>query len=145
MNAWENSHRHITRVVADKHFVNFEYRSESLGKCFCRDMCQVEINLILSADTFAFQTNLKDLTRCYISRNEIAVCRISVLKKIPALIFRNISRTAFVGFVLWNPDTPTLTTSRFAHQAKLVLTWNRGWMHLNEFAIGIASTLLITG
>src|SRR3954468_22917142 len=121
MNAGEYSHWHMPRIVTDKHLIDLEDGAQPLSKCFGRNMCKLEINLVFTADAFAFQTNLKDLTRCDVTRNEVSIRRIFVFEEIPSLAFRDLSRTAVVAFALWYPNTPTLAAGRFAHQTKLVL------------------------
>ena len=108
-------------------------------------MREIEINLILTGDAVAFETNLKYLARCDVARNEVAVGRILFLEKIPTLALGNVTRAARVAVRFWNPNTTAFTTSRFAHQPQLVLAGNRCRMDLYELAIRIPRALLITG
>ena len=60
-------------------------------------MRQIEINLIFAADAVAFETNLEDLARRNVARNEIAVSRIFFFEEIPAFVVRNVFRIARVA------------------------------------------------
>src|SRR5688500_187394 len=70
MNAGENSHRHVSRVVTDEHLVDLKDRTEPFGERFGRYMRQVKVDLILACNAVALKANLKDLTRRDIARHE---------------------------------------------------------------------------
>ena len=61
MHTGEYPHRHISRVITNKHLVDFKYRPEAFGKDIGGDMRQVEIDLIFAADPVAFETTLANL------------------------------------------------------------------------------------
>src|SRR6185369_5899745 len=89
MHARKDSHRYVTRIVADEHLVNLENRAEFSIESFGGNVRQVEINLVLTTNTFALDTYLKDLAGRNVARHEVAVSRILLFEEIPALILRN--------------------------------------------------------
>src|SRR5262249_7280409 len=46
----KDPHRHVTWIVADKHLVDLEDRSQFSIENFGGNVCEIEINLILSTD-----------------------------------------------------------------------------------------------
>ena len=89
MHAGKDPHRHVTRIVADEHFVDFEDRAELAIQGFGRDVGQVEIDLVLAADAFALDANLEDFARRDVARDEVAVRRILLFEKIKTLLLGN--------------------------------------------------------
>ena len=75
-------------------------------------MRQIQINLIFAADAEAFETNLENLARGNIARDEIAVSRIFFFKKIPTLGSRNVLWISRVALVFRNPDAPAFAARR---------------------------------
>jgi len=57
----------VTRIVADKHFVNFEDGAKFAVECFGRDMREIEIDLILSTTPLPSMQTWK-ISRVAISR-----------------------------------------------------------------------------
>src|SRR3954470_17774617 len=144
VNAGEYPHRHVSRIVTNEHFVDLENCPEFFGEGFRRNVRQIKVNLVLTADTFALQANLKYLSSGDVSWNEIAICRILLFQEIPALRFRNIARASRIIGLSWNPDASALAARGFAHQSELVFAGNRRRVDLNELAIRVSRTLLIT-
>src|SRR5690606_2573667 len=145
MNPREDPHRNMPRIIADEHLVDLEYRTELTRKRVRGNMCEIEIDLILTADAVAVDANLEDLTRGDVARDQVAVCRIFLLEEIPTLRFRYILRIAAVTVIFRDPNTPPFAAGRFAHQPQFVFAGDRCRVHLDEFAIRIAGPLLITG
>ena len=79
----------MARIIADEHFVDFQNRPEFLVERLSRNVRQVEINLVLAISAEAIETHLKDFARGNIARDQIAVSRIFLLEKIPALFLGN--------------------------------------------------------
>src|SRR6185436_9696014 len=65
----KDAHRHVTRIVANKHLVNLQYRAELPLENFSGNVRQIEINLVLTTDTHALDAHLEDLTRRDIARH----------------------------------------------------------------------------
>jgi len=89
MHARKDAHRHVSRIIADKHFIDFENCAELAIQCFCRDVSEIQINLVLGVDAFAFETDLEDLARGNVARNQVAVSRILLFKKIETFLLGN--------------------------------------------------------
>src|SRR6185369_5993016 len=106
MDAGEDAHRHVTRIVTDKHLVNFENRAEFSIERFGRNVRQIEINLIQPADAHAVETHLEDLARRDVTRNEIAVSRILLFEEVQPLLFGNRRWRTNITFVARHPNTP---------------------------------------
>src|SRR5262245_38292991 len=85
----KNPHRHMTRVVANKHLVDLENRAELPIENICGDVGQVKVNLIATADTHSIETDLEDLARCDIARHQVAVRWILLFEKIKTLVVWN--------------------------------------------------------
>src|SRR5437870_7579710 len=81
MNSGENPHGHMARIIADEHFVDFQNRPELFVERLCRNVSQIEINLVLAIGAKAIETHLKDLARGNIAGDQIAVSRIFLLEK----------------------------------------------------------------
>ena len=74
-------------------------------------MRQIKVDLVLAADTVALETDLKDLTRGNIARNQIAVCRILFFEKVPTLTIWNVLWSSCVGRISRDPDTSAFAAS----------------------------------
>src|SRR4051794_38851773 len=108
-------------------------------------MREVEVNLIFAADALPLEAYLKYFAGRDVARNKVPVGGIFFLEKIVAFIFRNVARAASVGGVSRHPNTSAFAAGRFAHQPKFVLTGDGSRMHLDEFAVRVSRTLLVTG
>ena len=71
-----------------KHFVDFENRAELSIQHLGGDVRQVEIDLILTTNTFAFYADLKNFASGNVAGDQIAVGGKLLLEEIPALGFR---------------------------------------------------------
>src|SRR5207248_2756311 len=111
----ENPHRHISRVVANKHLVYLENCSEPLGQNISGNVRQVEVNLVFSADTMTFDADLENLAGGYIARHEVAIGRIFFFEKIPPLGIGNIAGRAGILRISGHPDAAAFTSGGFAH------------------------------
>ena len=144
MDAGEDAHRHVTRIVAHKHFVNLQDRPELLIERLCRNMGQIEEDLILAIHAHAVETDLEDFTCGNVARHQVAVGGILLFEKIPAFLFGNRGWRSLVAFPAWDPDAAAFAARRLAHQTQLVVAGDRRRMHLDEFAVGVPGPLLIT-
>src|SRR2546423_11788642 len=124
MHAREDTHRHMTRIVADEHLINFENRTEFPIQHLSRDVRQIEINLILTAHPLALDADLEYLSGGNITRNEITVGRILLFEKIPTLVLRYGRRRSSVARVSRYPDATAFAARRFRHQTQLVFAGN---------------------
>ena len=114
MDRWENTHRDITWVIADKLLVNLEDTTELEVKLSTIDVGYIEIDLILSKDTHALiYTKVEDLAGSDVAWDEVSVFRILFFQEVEALIFRDVLTLALVISLLWNPDATAFTTNRF--------------------------------
>src|SRR5438876_3964320 len=145
MHAWEDAHWHVPRIVTDEHLVDFQNRSEFLVERLSRNVSEIEIDLVFAVDSKTIKTHLEDFARGDVARNEIAIGGILLFEKIPTLFFGDRGRRSLIAFRARNPHAATFATRRFAHQTQLVFSGNRGWVHLNEFAVRVLRALLITG
>src|SRR5690349_18656903 len=109
MNTGEDTHRHVTRIVADEHLVDFEYRAEFAVQNFRGNVRQVEIDLVLAADTHAVDTDLKYLARGDVARDEVAVSGIFLFEEVPALALGNRRGHPRVAFSARHPNTSAFT------------------------------------
>src|SRR5690348_1344976 len=73
MDAGEDTHRHVTRIVADKHLIDFEYRAEFAVQNFRGNVRQVEIDLVLAADAHTVDADLEYLARGDVAWYEVAI------------------------------------------------------------------------
>ena len=116
MHARENLHRHFTRIVADKLFVNFKNAFELAIQRFLVDVRQVEINHRLSINAQPMLVHhLVNGTRRDIARYQVAVLRIPLFEEIPAVRRRNTVRRPWIVQLLRHPHAATLATRRLAH------------------------------
>ena len=76
MNAGEDSHWHVTRIVNNEHLIDFQNRAEFAIECFGWNVRQVEIYLVLTVYASALNANLKDFARGNVTRNEVTVRRV---------------------------------------------------------------------
>src|SRR5215213_9301597 len=89
VHARKDAHRHVTRIVADEHLVNLENRAELSVQNFSGNVCEIEIHLVITTDTPALDTHLKDLTSRDVARHKIAIRWILLFEEIPALALGN--------------------------------------------------------
>src|ERR1051325_845351 len=145
MNAGKDAHRHVSRIVAHKHPIDLENRAQLPIQNFSRNMRQIEIDLVLSADAKAVEAHLKDLARGDVARHEVAVSRIPLFEEVPAFVPRNLGWRPKVALPTRHPNTSTFPTRRFRHQSQLIFAGNRRWMNLDELTVRVSRALLITG
>src|SRR5690349_11668648 len=120
MHAREDSHRHVPRIIADEHLVNFENRAQLSIESFGGNVCEIEKDLILTADAHPFDAHLKDLAGGDIARNKIAVSWILLFEEVETFTLRNRRRRTNVTLLAGHPNAPAFTTRRFGHQSQLV-------------------------
>jgi hypothetical protein len=75
--------------------------------------------------------NLENSTGCYVTRNEVTISWVHILKEVPRLT------------ISVNPHTTTLTAASLGHQTVLIGAWDCGWMNLNELRVSNLCALLI--
>src|SRR5688572_2912656 len=134
----------MTRIVADEHLVDLENCAQLTVESFCRDVCQVEIDLVLAANTHSIDAYLKDLSGGNIAWHEVAVSRIFFLEEVPSFVLRNRRRRPHIAFLARHPNTPAFAARRFRHQPQLVFAGNRCGVNLYELAVCVSSALLVT-
>src|SRR5580658_10508492 len=105
---------------------------------------QIDRSLTSYAGLFLIDNAMNRACR-NVSRHEISILRIPLLKKIEALSLGNTLRWACVCRIPWHPYAAALAAGRFAHQPKLVFAGNRRGMDLNELAICVVDSLLEQG
>src|SRR4051812_4854877 len=76
MHAGEDAHRHISRIVADEHFIDLKDRSQTFGQNVRGNVREIQIDLILTRNAVTLETHLEDLTGSNVTRNEISVGRV---------------------------------------------------------------------
>ncbi len=114
----------MARIVAHKHFVDFQDGAELFVQRLCWNMRQVKINLILAIDSHSGQTDLKDFAGGDVPCHQVAIGRIFLLEEIPTLAFRNRGSSALVGLGARHPNAAAFAAGRLAHQTQLVFTRN---------------------
>ena len=143
VDAGEDTHRDVARVVADEHLVDFENRAELAVESLGRDVRQIEVDLVVAVDAEAVEADLENLARRDVARDEVAVGRVLLFEEVPALGLGDGRRLAFIILRLRHPHAPALAARRLGHQTQLVLAGDRGRVDLNELAVGVARALLI--
>ncbi|MNR20062.1 hypothetical protein D3C85_1368860 [compost metagenome] len=132
MNRRENLHRNFTRVVAHEFLVNFHNPAKLNIELFRVFMRKIQVNHVLAVNTkLLIDTHRENLTCSDITRYKVTVRWVFLFKEVPRL-------TVFV-----RPDTSAFTTSRFGHQAQLVVSRNCCRVNLNHLTIRIFNTLLV--
>ena len=134
----------MPRIVAHKHFVNFQNRAEFPIQCLGIDVRQIKVDLILRAHALAFNADLENFARGDVARDEIAVGRKLLFEEIPALTFRYRRWRSRVAGLSRHPNASAFAARGFRHQSQLVFAGNGSGMDLNELAIRILRALLIT-
>ena len=128
----EDLHRHLARIFSDEVHVDFEDTAELALQVVRIDMREVEVDAVLAVDAQTHvHADLEDSARGDVTRHEVAVCRIHVLKEVPGLA------------VAIDPDASAFTAARLAHQTVLVGTRNRRRMNLDELGVADVCALLI--
>ena len=92
MDAREYPHRNISRIITHEHLVDLKDRAQSFGQYVCRNVREIEINLILSGNAVTLQTDLEDLSRRDIAWDKIPVRRVFFFEEVPTLVLRDIFR-----------------------------------------------------
>ena len=89
MHAGKDAHRHLARIVANEHFIDFQNRAELLIERLSGYVREIEIDLVLAIHSEAIETDLKNLAGGDVPRHQIPVRRIFFFEEIKALFFRN--------------------------------------------------------
>ncbi len=85
MDTGKDSHRHVVRIIADKHFVDFENCAELAIECFFGNVGHVQEDLVLATNAETIDAYLKDLARRDVAGNKVAVTRILLFEEVPTL------------------------------------------------------------
>src|SRR5258706_12129821 len=108
VHAREDFHRDVARIVADEFLVDLENAFELSIKNFAVDVGQVEIDHRLAIDPESvLVNNFEDGARRHVARYKIAILRIPLFQKVPALALRNALGIALVARGLLNPYAST--------------------------------------
>ena len=89
MHAREDAHRHMLRIVADEHLVDFEDRAKLSFERFGWDVREIEIHLVLAIHTHSLQTHFENFARRNVARHEVAVSGILFFEEVQTLVFGN--------------------------------------------------------
>src|SRR6266496_3514434 len=122
MDAGKNAHRDMPRVIANKHFINFENCAQLPIEYFSRNVREIQINLILASPAVALQAYLKYLPCGDVPGNEVAVSGILLLQKIETLSLWNLRRWSCVALLPRNPHASTFAACTLRHQPQFVYT-----------------------
>ena len=87
MHTGEDAHWHLAGVVANKHFIDFQDRTELSIQCLSRDVRQVKIDLVLTSHPLTFNADLEYFARGDVAGNEIAVGGKLFLEEVPSFFF----------------------------------------------------------
>src|SRR6266404_4431781 len=144
VHAREDFHRDVARIVADEFLVDLENAFELSIKNLAVDVGQVEIDHRLAIDPESvLVNNFEDGARRHVARYKIAILRIPLFQKVPALALRNALRIALVARSLRNPDASAFAASRLRHEAELVFSGNGSRVDLDELPVRVVAALLI--
>ena len=128
----EDLHRHLARILTDELGVHLENAAELVLEVVRRDVREVEVDAAVVVDTEPhMDADLEDRTGGNVTRNEVAVCGVHLLKEVPRLA------------VLVRPDTSTLTAARLGHETVLVRTGDCRRMDLDELGVADVCALLV--
>src|SRR5208337_1414964 len=144
VHAREDLYGDVARIVADKLLVNLEDAFELTVERGTVDVGQVEIDHRLAVNAEIVLVNhFVDSAGGDVARHQVAVLRVPLFQEVPAFAVGNTLWSAPVAGLTGNPHATAFSARRLGHQPQLVFAWNAGWMHLDEFAIGVVRTLLI--
>ncbi|MNJ40953.1 hypothetical protein D3C77_358580 [compost metagenome] len=134
MHCREYFHRNFTRVVPHKLLINLNNSAELNIKLLRILVRQIEVYHVLAVNAqLLLDTDVEYFPSSDISWHQVAVRRIFLFEEVPRLAF-------FVS-----PDPSPFTTSRFRHEAQLIIPRNGCRVNLNEFPVRVMNTLLIHG
>src|SRR5687767_865110 len=145
MHARKDPHRNVPWIVADKHLVYLEYRTELSRKGLGGNVRQIQVHLVLAGDAMTFETNLKYLTCRDVAGHEVAVSRVFFFEEVPTLRLGNLARISRISVRFRDPNAPAFSACGFAHQPQFIFARDRGRMDLNKLSVRVSRTLLITG
>src|SRR4029077_17929879 len=144
VHAGKNLHGCIARIVADKLLINFEDAFQLAVESLAVDVGQVQIDHRLAVDAeFVLEHHFENRAGGHVARDEVAVFRIPLFEEVPAIVFRDALRIAFVALRFRNPDASALAARRLRHEAQLVFAGNACGMNLDELAVRVVAALLI--
>src|SRR6188474_2845172 len=103
----------MSRIIAHKHFVDFKDSAKFSIQGLGGNVRQIEIDLVVSADPFALDADLENLTGGDVARNQISVSRKLLFEKIPAFIFRYRRRRPVVTSLARHPNAAAFAARRF--------------------------------
>ena len=99
-----------------------------------RDVREVEVDTAVVVDTEPHvHADLEDRTGGNVTRNEVAICGVHLLKEVPGLA------------VLVRPDASALTATCLGHETVLVRAGDCGRMDLDELGVADVRALLVCG
>jgi len=128
------------------HYGNLVPRDVATREIFAvrRDVGDVEVDRVTAVDAKALiAADGEDLAGGDVAGNEVAVVRVTLLEKVPALAVGNLGRVALVALGFRHPDARPLAAQRLGNEAQLVGPGDRRRVHLDELAVGIGRALLI--
>ena len=144
VHAGENLHGRVAWIVAYELLVDFKYSFKLAVERCAIDVGEIEIDHRLAIDPEAMLIdNLVDGASGHVAWHQISVLRIPLLEEVPALRFGNALRIALVAGGLWYPNAATFAARGLRHEPQLVISGNRGWMHLDKLAVRVVRALLI--
>ncbi len=134
VDAGEDAHRHLCRVVTHELAVDLHDAAELDLEHMRVQMADVEVDLVLAVDAEAeVHADVEDLAGGDVARHQVAVLRVLLFEEVPGLA------------VFIRPDAAAFAADRFGHQAQLVLAGDGRRVHLDELAVGVEGALLIDG
>ena len=138
VNGREDLHRNLPRILSDKVTVHLKNTAELALQIISRDMRQIEVHpvRIMHAEPHV-NNDLINGPGSDITRYEVSVCRIHILKEIPALFLMRLR------IFTVNPYTSAFAAACLRHQAVFVRTRDRRRMNLQELRIAELCALLI--
>ena len=138
MDGGEDLHRLVPRVDSLELLVDLHDAAELAIEDGGGNVRDVEVDGVLALDAHSHVLHHReDLARGDVARNQVSVPGIFLLEEMPALVLGNVLSPALVAFLLGHPDAPAFPTGRLGHQPVLVLSRDRGRVHLHELGVGI--------
>ena len=144
VHAGKNLHRCVARIVAYELFVNFQNPFQFAVENLPVNVGEVEIDHRLAVNAeVVLEDDFEDGAGRHIARHQVAILRIPLFEEVPPVTLRDGVRIALVARGFRHPNASALAARRLRHQPQFIFARDGRRMHLDEFAVGVVSALLI--
>src|SRR5215469_945764 len=146
VHAGEDLHGVVVRVDADEFLVDFEDAAELVVEGGSVDVREVEVDHRLAFKAEAVLVDdFVNGAGGDVAWNEVAVFRVPLFEEVEALGFGDLLEGAAVAGLARDPYAAAFAAGGLGHEAELVFAGDRRGVHLDEFAVGVVSSLLEDG